>query len=138
MKVVLDASVLIKWLIRDPGRESDTERATELIGRLGGDGSDLILPPHWLAEVASVLVRLSPATAAADIGGLCLLEWPVLDEPEVYRRAIAMASQLKHHLFDTLYHAVALEAEATLVTADEIYWRKARRFGAIKRLREAA
>jgi predicted nucleic acid-binding protein len=38
-----------------------------------------------------------------------------------YRRAVEIAVALNHHLFDTLYHAVALEEGATLVTADEAF-----------------
>jgi predicted nucleic acid-binding protein len=38
---------------------------------------------------------------------------------------------LRQHLFDTLYHAVALETGATLVTADERYYETARGEGNI-------
>ncbi len=49
----------------------------------------------------------------------------------------SVAVKLNHHLFDTLYHAVALGTPATtLVTADLRYFRKARRFGAICPLAE--
>jgi hypothetical protein len=42
-----------------------------------------------------------------------------------------------HHLFDTLYHAVALEHEdALLVTADDRYYRKAEHYGTIAVLRD--
>jgi hypothetical protein len=38
--------------------------------------------------------------------------------PTIIRRAISLAIETKHHLFDTPYHAVALEHEdALLVTA---------------------
>jgi hypothetical protein len=37
-------------------------------------------------------------------------------------------------MFDTLYHAMALENEATLVTADDAYFAKAYRLGNIKLL----
>jgi predicted nucleic acid-binding protein len=47
-----------------------------------------------------------------------------------------MAIELRHHLFDTLYHAVALERGASLVTADDAYFRKAYRLGGIVRLAE--
>ena len=43
----------------------------------------------------------------------------------VLKRAADLSILLKHHLFDTLYHAVALEEHATLVTADEAYFAKA-------------
>jgi predicted nucleic acid-binding protein len=65
------------------------------------------------------------------------MELPTLDEPENYFRACDLAADLDHHVFDTLYHAVALSlADGRLVTADERYWRKARRIGQIERLRD--
>ena len=100
--MVLDASVLVKWLLADPERETETDKAT----------------------------------AEADVDALCLLEWPVADDVAVYRRAARIAAELRHHLFDTLYHAVALEAGATLVTADRVYWRKARHIGQVALLEE--
>jgi predicted nucleic acid-binding protein len=47
-------------------------------------------------------------------------------------RATRLAIEIRHHLFDTLYHAVALEHDALLVTADETYCSKAERFGTIR------
>jgi predicted nucleic acid-binding protein len=52
----------------------------------------------------------------------------------VYRRAAELSATLKHHLFDTLYHAVALEEGATLITADETYFNKAKSVGGIVQL----
>ncbi|BCX82988.1 hypothetical protein MIT9_P2579 [Methylomarinovum caldicuralii] len=131
MKVVLDASVLIKWLLADPEREAYTEKATELVMAVGRGELDLILPGHWLVEVAAVLCRISPQTAQGDVETLHLLDWPTLDTPSLYRVATRLAVELRHHLFDTLYHATALETGATLVTADAHYWRKAGSLGRI-------
>jgi len=36
------------------------------------------------------------------------------------------ASVIVHHLFDTLYHGVALHSDTLLITADEQYFRKAK------------
>ena len=48
-----------------------------------------------------------------------------------------LANGLNHHLFDTLYHAVALcEPDANLITADERYFLKASHKGKITLLRE--
>ena len=50
----------------------------------------------------------------------------------VLRRGVELAIELKQHLFDTYYHAVALEtADAMLITADERYLRAARTKGRI-------
>ena len=53
-----------------------------------------------------------------------------------YQRAIALALKLDHHLCDTLYHAVALEEKAMLITADRKYYDKAGRMGSILMLEE--
>jgi predicted nucleic acid-binding protein len=50
----------------------------------------------------------------------------------VLKRGVELAIELKQHLFDTYYHAVALEtADAMLITADERYLRAARTKGRI-------
>ena len=52
----------------------------------------------------------------------------------VYSTARQLSIRLQHHLFDTLYHAEALEStDAVLVTADDRYHRKASGFGRIVR-----
>jgi predicted nucleic acid-binding protein len=58
----------------------------------------------------------------------------VIQGLSVLKRAADIAIALDHHLFDTLYHAVALEVGAILVTADEVYFNKARGLGAIQLL----
>ena len=129
MRLVLDASVVVKWLMNDPQRERDTQRATAVMEGVGSGAYELVQPPHWLAEVAAVLCRLSPQTAADDLASLHLMECPIEDGEAVYRRACRLTAELQHHLFDTLYHAVALERDALLLTADAAYGRKAAALG---------
>jgi predicted nucleic acid-binding protein len=130
--VVLDASVLVKWLLQDPRREADTVQATRLVESVVNGTQSAVQPPHWLAEVGAVLARESPGTASDDVVMLRALEIPVIDEPHVWRRACELAIDLKQHMFDTLYHAVALEsADGILVTADERYLRAAQMLGRI-------
>lgn len=133
--MVVDASVVIKWLL--PQRdETDGRLAVQLWNRVGAGHLQLVQPPHWLAEVAAVVARLSPATAADDIRDLHALEIAVSHSLQVYDTACELAISLNHHLFDTLYHAVALELGARLVTADERYYTKAEERGCIVRLAE--
>jgi predicted nucleic acid-binding protein len=135
--VVLDASVVLKWLLEDPAREPDTEKALALVESVVRGRLEVMQPVHWLAEVAAVVVRLAPQTAVRDVEMLSALEFPTTDDPNVIRRATSLAIETNHHLFDTLYHAVALEHEdALLVTADDRYYRKAERFGTIAALRD--
>ena len=123
MIVVLDASVILKWLLENPATEPDTEKAFALVGLVMSGRLEILQPVHWLAEVAAVAARLVPQTAVGDIEMLSAFEFPTTDDPNVMRRATSLAIETNHHLFDTLYHAVALEHEdALLVTADERYY----------------
>ena len=132
MILVIDASVIIKWLLHDPVREVVTDKATQLLQIVVSGQQRVLQPTHWLAEVGAVLARESPVTAMDDLTMLKALELPVTEEPQVLRRAVELAIELKQHLFDTLYHAVALENEdCTLVTADDRYFRAGRSRGRI-------
>ncbi len=137
MIVVLDASVILKWLFGNPAREADTEKASDLVEAVISGRLEIRQPVHWLAEVAAVAARLVPRTAVSDVEMLAAFEFPTTDNPDVIRRATSLAIDTNHHLFDTLYHAVALEHEdALLVTADERYYKKAGHRGSITALHE--
>ena len=136
MRLVVDASVVIKWLFADPEREEHTERATSLMSAIVRQEVPVVQPAHWLAEVGAVLARVTPGQAEQDIVLLSALGLSVQDGPETLQRACRLAIDLNHHLFDTLYHAVALETESVLVTVDEHYLGKAKDQGRIIHLAE--
>lgn len=137
MILVVDASVIVKWLLQSPTTESGTESATQLMRSVVAGQDQILQPSHWLVEVAAVLARLSPESAADDVVMLRKMELPWTDDPGVMRRACELAIDLRQHVFDTLYHAVALETnDAVLVTADERYLRAARRAGRVIALDE--
>ncbi len=137
MILVLDASVILKWLLEDPAREPDTDKAFAVIQSVVQGGMEILQPAHWLIEVAAVAARLTPQTAIRDIEMLEAMQLPTSDNPDVMRRATFLAIETDTHLFDTLYHAVALEHEdALLVTADDRYRRKVAHFGKIASLRD--
>ena len=136
MTLVIDASVILKWLLQTPENEPYTDRAVSVIESIIDGREEILQPTHWLAEVAGVLARLSPATAAQDVQRLASLEFPINDDPAVMQRATQMAIDSRQHVFDTLYHAVAIEHEgAQLITADDRYFLKAEPYGRIVQLR---
>lgn len=100
---------------------------------------ELRQPPHFRAEVAAVLAREWPQRAPGCLSDLLEIEMEIVENAAVYGRAIALATRHDAHVFGTLYHAVALETDAaTLVTADERYWRLARTAGRVQRLADFA
>jgi predicted nucleic acid-binding protein len=135
--VVADASVAIKWFLPPTAEEQDQDRAITLLEKVRSSEIVLLEPPHWLAEVAAGLSRLAPATARLDIEDLYAMRIAVTGTLKIYTAAMALATTHQQHVFDTLYHAVALNApDCTLVTADERYYRKVRAEGAIVLLRD--
>ncbi len=129
---VVDASVILKWLLADPETEPGTPQAITLMAAIAAGEHAIVQPVHWLAEVSAVLARLSPNTAADDVLQLRAMEWPVSDDAQVWTRAVRLAIDTRLHVFDTLYHAVALEhPTATLVTADERYRLRSKQRGRI-------
>jgi predicted nucleic acid-binding protein len=138
-QLVIDASVAVKWFLPDASDEGNSNEALDLLRQLDADEVSFAQPAHWKAEIASVLVRRVPSTASACLDDLCLLEGiSIIDTPVVYRRAIDLAQTLDHHLFDTLYHALALEFAAHFITADRRYFDKAAHLGNIKLLAQLA
>ena len=134
---VIDASVAVKWFIPDATIETDVDRALQLLARAQRDEARFLQPPHWVSEVAAVLVRLAPRTVGSSVEALMALAFvKTANDVGHYQRAISLALKLDHHLFDTLYHAVALKEKATLITADKKYYDKAKRMGSILMLEE--
>ena len=141
MICVVDASVAVKWFAEGDWalREDDMEPALELLKASTRGALDFYQPPHFLAEVAAVVSRLMPDRAQQYIDDLAQLDITWASPTAAYTRAINLARQLDHHLFDTLYHAVALSIPgAVLVTADRRYFAKAQHLGQIAWLADFA
>ena len=134
MICVVDASVAVKWFAEGDWalREDHVEPALEILRASARGTLDFYQPPHFLAEVAAVVSRLKPDNAQQYIDNLAALDITWAAPTVAYTRAIDLACQLNHHLFDTLYHAVALSIpNAVLVTADRGYFVKAQHLGQI-------
>ena len=134
MICVVDASVAVKWFAEGDWalREDDIDPALEILKASTRGTLDFYQPPHFLAEVAAVVSRLKPDRAQQYMDDLAQLNITWASPTVAYGRAIELARQLDHHLFDTLYHAVALSIPgAVLVTADRRYFAKAQHLGQI-------
>ena len=134
MICVVDASVAVKWFAEGDWalREDHLEPALDILQASSRGTVEFFQPPHFLAEVAAVVSRLKPDKALQYVDDLTALDITWAEPTAAYPRAIELACQLNHHLFDTLYHALALSLpSAVLVTADRRYFDKARHLGQI-------
>jgi predicted nucleic acid-binding protein len=135
VNLVIDASVIVKWALPDSEAEDNKEEALAVLPAIESSEASVLQPPHWLAEVAAVLTGLLPEIAEETIELFDLMEFPMATDVVLLKRACRLARDLNHHFFDTLYHAVALEYDRTLVTADDQHPRKAKRLGRLIPLR---
>lgn len=126
MILVVDASVALKWFLNVTGGEPDRDPALALLGCVDDERVRLVQPAHFIAEVAAVLAREKPDAAEEGLLDLLQIKCSTIDTAQTYARALDLSIRYRHHLFDTLYHAVALEvADASLITADRGYYDKA-------------
>lgn len=132
MRYVVDASVAIKWFFQSAPDEEDVDAAVTLLRANRNGLADFYQPPHFVAEVAAVLARTKPDEARADLSDLMEIDCRIIEDSVIHQTALDLAIRLDHHLFDTLYHAVALHTPRTLlVTADRRYFTKAGPIGHI-------
>jgi predicted nucleic acid-binding protein len=125
LRVVLDASVALKWVLDEP--ESDAALALR--------GEDLIAPALWLAEAANALwrrSRIGDITADDARTRLSeLLNGPIASlamEPYL-GEALRLATETGHPVYDCTYLAVALRHDTHVVTADKRFASAADREG---------
>jgi predicted nucleic acid-binding protein len=133
--LVPDASVILKWVLSSPDEE-DRDRALRLRDAWLAERVLLVVPSLWVYEVGNIVGRREPKLAAPLLGALLELQLDELPMSRWYRRALALMHRHAVTFYDAAYHAVALETEGTMVTADTAYVRKASRSGALVPLGE--
>jgi predicted nucleic acid-binding protein len=115
VRIVVDASVALKWVLDEPGSEAAVALRDQ----------ELIAPVLWLAEAANALWRharigeISDDEAAAHFSEL--LKAPVASLPiEPYLEpALQLAGEIGHPVYDCIYLALALRHQTHVVTADQ-------------------
>ena len=139
MRCVVDASVALKWFFQSAPDEADVDAAVALLCANRDGLVDFYQPPHFIAEVAAVLARTKPDEAQADLSDLMEVDCRIVEDAPIHRTALDLAIRLDRHLFDALYHAVALHtSSAVLVAADRRYFAKAQTIGHILLLDDPA
>ncbi len=132
--LVIDASVIIKWLLN---KENDTALAEQIFNDLIERKVRIIIPAHCYAEVANTVARKAPTLA---LNFISKLKMSTIKEQTLNVAEISFAFGLMHKypkvsFYDAAYHALAISAGATFVTADENYYKTTKRTGNITLLK---
>lgn len=130
--LVVDSSVALKWVIEEDG----SDQALALQGR------DLIAPALLRLETANVLRTLAARGALGADQAIRLFELlqsapvTIVDhDDELEARALAIALELAHPVYDCVYLAVAEKTGRRLITADKrllnrLFWTRWAALGA--------
>jgi predicted nucleic acid-binding protein len=134
---VLDTSVALKWFVeRD---EPDRRKALELRDASVAERCVLLAPEFILLELSNALrtgrrfTRSEIVAALRDFLALDIVLEPV--QPEVLRRAVEIAFVFDTAVYDSYFLALAKASEAVLITADEVFLKRARAIGNLESLR---
>lgn len=120
MNLVIDASVAIKWFAPEP-----LSREAELLL----DGGDALFAPDFLlVECGNIIwkkVRLGElGRSDGDVALGALRSGPIdlLGTKPLVERALQLAHDIDHPLYDCLYLAAAEAVDAAVVTADRRFF----------------
>ncbi len=124
---VLDASVAIKWFVKD---EPHLREAAEVLDEIERDPSGFLVPELFMNELLAVLCRLPDGRPARVQEALALVEALGLTRigngHELLSLAVDFAVRWKLSGYDSVYAALAALANGVWLTADR---RAARRVG---------
>lgn len=126
ISVVVDASVIVKLLVDEP----DSSKAAALAGTY-----HLVAPDFARLEVGNTL--WSRVHAGQFDGGIAQRFLDLLDESEIdtvpsaplVSRALALATEIDHPIYDCVYLALAERVRCALVTADNRFVAALRKIG---------
>jgi predicted nucleic acid-binding protein len=121
-RLVVDASVAIKWVVP----EEDSELADALVT----SRAQLHAPAFIAMEVTNALWlkmrrgELDEAKAHASLEYLRKIPLAAWQGEEPLPQTLSLARMLDHAVYDCAYLALALHLDAIYVTADRRFWRK--------------
>jgi predicted nucleic acid-binding protein len=135
-KIVVDTSVLIKWIkTRD---EDLVDEARLLLHEIETRPLEVAVPALLLYEVGNILLtktRLPPDDLARAIDDVSALPLVVADpDAGLLRRTIRLGRELNLTFYDASFLALAEELDCTFVTADRKLFESARRLPRVRHL----
>ena len=123
-KYVVDASIIIKWLLGDEG-EPDQKKAIILLNEWVKGNTEISTPTLWQYEVGNFLGREIPEEALAKMELLLDLNIRnVVPSHGICKQCFLWMKEKRITFYDASYLAAAREIGAILVTADEAFVKK--------------
>jgi predicted nucleic acid-binding protein len=123
-KYVVDASVILKWILGDE-RESDQEKAMQLLHAWVEGNVTISAPTLWQFEVGNVLGRVIPEEAPEKMNLILNLNIrSIALTDHICRLCFNWMKTKGVTFYDASYLAIAHDIQALLITADERFVKK--------------
>ena len=117
-RYVVDASVILKWVLGDE-RESDQDKALNLLKAWVEGRAELLAPSLWEYEAGNLLGRQFPGEAVEKMTLIVNLKFSSIPLTEsMHRLCFDWMEQNGVTFYDACYLALAEETKSILVTAD--------------------
>jgi len=116
-RLVIDASVAIKWLLPEEG--------SELALSILEQGFSLAAPDLIVSEIGNVLWKksrtgqISPQASLRLLAEFQSLSMRIISSVQIATIALGIAQRCERSYYDSLYLALAETLEAPLITADQ-------------------
>jgi predicted nucleic acid-binding protein len=132
--LVPDASVILKWVLRDPN-EKDQEKALQLRDLYIEGRVILKVPSLWFYEVGNTLSRLVPSDSQELLEALSSfgLEEAIWNKTWL-DKCLTVVDKCKVTFYDAAYHSLALIEKGIFITADSQYVKKTKSIGSVKNI----
>lgn len=123
MTYVIDASVALKWFLR----EEDSQGADALFDAFLASDIELLAPDVLLLEVANtlwkqtvLLKKLHSEETVSIFHDFLTLPLNLQASNPLASQALEFALKYRHSIYDMLYCALALEYDCEFITADKV------------------
>ena len=123
MRVVLDASVALKWVLNEP----DSEIALQVRSEIRQQLHQILAPDTFLAEIGHALTRserkglIRPPESLTFYGDILSTAPDLHSIIPLMPRAIELSSQVRHGVYDCLLIALGERENCSVLTADNAF-----------------
>jgi predicted nucleic-acid-binding protein len=134
-RIVVDSTVCVNWFTQARGKR---ERciALELLEHIRKKKVYVSQPSVWRTHVVAMLLRKRRIDVRNVVETLLNVEAREQNGPDLLLLAAEIAVNLRADIFDTLYHAVAIDRDLELITTNSDYASRAGHLGHILLLSE--
>jgi len=124
--IVPDASIILKWALRDE-EETERDKASSILYSFIEGRYEIVLPSLWVYEVGNILGMKHPESSKEIMDILLDFEFEEYRmSKDICRLIFELINNLRVSFYDASYHALAIQQKGTFITSDKKYFNKVR------------